>query len=355
LDSKGDTMQHRTSGLLLCALMGMAWALEIPASEDARILAPPVFDTELLHTNESKPAETATRDRALSMLLVREPLQPADEPAPEQSHSEAPARDPARWRESLAAELGAGFAIERCGPLMVASDVPRSKRRHRLLRTLHACHDALQRDYFRTAPQQPVVVFAFRNRESYRYNLKRLWNEMPISPYGHYNYTRGHVVCNVATGTGTVVHETVHAMMDADMPRAPVWIAEGIATLYEQCGFDGRELHGRLNWRLPELKRRIRAGDATRLADLLQMDDADFNRSDQSLNYATARYLCYYLEQRGLLRQFYRTYRDRFTEDPTGRRFLEEITGKPLETLEAEWRGWVLELPPWNVRSVAAR
>ncbi|MFW5857966.1 MAG: hypothetical protein ACOCX4_08810, partial [Planctomycetota bacterium] len=189
-------------------------------------------------------------------------------------------------KRSLARRLGDGFAVVRHGPILLASDLPRKTLNERPLRTLKVAWRVFRADYFDTPPTRPVVIFAFRDRESYRYNLRRLWNETPISPYGHYNYARGHVVCNAATGLGTMVHETVHALMDADMPRAPIWIAEGIASLYEQCTYRDGTLKGLPNWRLPELQRKMDTPLCTPLAEVLTMDDAAFKREKESLHYA---------------------------------------------------------------------
>jgi hypothetical protein len=199
-----------------------------------------------------------------------------------------------------------------------------------------------------------VTIFAFRDRESYRYNLRRLWNEEPISPYGHYHYARRQIVFNCSTGLGTMVHEMVHALMDAEMPRAPIWFAEGLASLYEHCSFRDGRIRGVANWRLPELQAALAAGECPSLAGILTMSDAEFKGPRESLHYAVVRHFCLYLEEQGLLRRFYRRYRDRFAEDPSGRRFLEEVCEAPLAQLDARWQAWARDLPSGRGRVAAA-
>jgi len=69
---------------------------------------------------------------------------------------------------------------------------------------------------------------------------------------------------NIATGGGTLVHEMTHALMAPDFPQAPIWISEGLASLYEQCRVEKQSLKGDPNWRLPELKRALKREDITK-------------------------------------------------------------------------------------------
>jgi hypothetical protein len=252
----------------------------------------------------------------------------------------------------LRTQLGTDFHVARYGEIFLASDLPIVQFRGKVATTLLLCQRALQADYFQTDLRQPVVVYAFRDRESYTRHLRALWNEAPISPYGHYNYLRRHVVFNAQTGLGTMVHELTHALMDTEMPFAPIWFAEGLASLYEQCRIEGKRILGVHNWRLPELKRKLDTPAFTGLSLLLRMDDQSF-KAKESLHYAEARYLCMYLEEKGLLRKFYRLYRDGFDEDPTGRRTLERVCGRPLFAIEREWKVWVRSLAPSSQKVVA--
>ncbi|HWP40682.1 MAG TPA: hypothetical protein VNL70_07125, partial [Tepidisphaeraceae bacterium] len=152
------------------------------------------------------------------------------------------------------------------------------------------------------------------------------------------------MLMNVATGTGTLVHELVHALMRADFPDAPGWFNEGLASLYEQCTLDGQTITGLKNWRLPALKQAIQENRLRPLSELI--DDPRFYRQDLTgLNYAQARYLLMYLQEKGLLREYYRRFRAARGEDPTGRKTLENlIAPQSLDDLDRAWRAWVLAL-----------
>ena len=63
--------------------------------------------------------------------------------------------------------------------------------------------------------------------------------------------------------------------------------------------------------------------------------------------YAYARYIVYYLQEKGKLQDFY----TKFLEDKkdlTGATALAAVLGEDLETFEPKWRKWVLAIPYTN-------
>src|SRR6185369_3440763 len=121
---------------------------------------------------------------------------------------------------------------------------------------------------------------------------------------------------NIATGTGTLVHEIVHPYVRANFPRCPAWFNEGLGSLYEQCGERDGHIVGYPNWRLPGLQRAIQASSVPSFAELTATTDAQFYGEDKGTNYAEARYLCYYLQEQGLLHKFYRAFAANQERDP---------------------------------------
>jgi hypothetical protein len=163
----------------------------------------------------------------------------------------------------------------------------------------------------------------------------------------HFGFFRPHdrvMLMNVATGTGTLVHELTHALMAPDFPAVPDWFNEGLASLYEQSSVGDGTIKGLPNWRLPALQRAIRAGELRPTEQLIV--DADF-RSPQrvGINYAHARYIMLYLQERGQLQRFYRSFRDRSKDDHTGlATFKDLIAPQNIDAFDAEWQKWVLGL-----------
>ena len=130
---------------------------------------------------------------------------------------------------------------------------------------------------------------------------------------------------NISTGGGTLVHEIVHPFVAANFPNCPAWFNEGLGSLYEQSGEVDGEIHGYTNWRLPRLQEAIRKGNLTSFETLCHTTDSEFYEKDRGTNYAQARYLCYYLQQKGLLKTYYRRFLAGRKDDPVG---LQDAEGR---------------------------
>ena len=175
-------------------------------------------------------------------------------------------------------------------------------------RTVKWAVDKLKQDYFTKDPKEILDIWLFKDSASYERNAVALFGDKPTTPYGYYSSAHKALVMNISTGGGTLVHEIVHPFIEANFPNCPPWLNEGLGSLYEQCGEVDGHIHGYTNWRLPGLQDAIKAGTLTSFKKLLAMDNHAFYDDDRGANYAQARYLCYYLQQRGLLVKFYREF-----------------------------------------------
>ena len=151
-----------------------------------------------------------------------------------------------------------------------------------------------------------------------------------------------------------LLHEFVHALHHADVAAArqshPIWLVEGLATLFEACNLTPLGLRPQVNLRLLTLQKAIRTKQTIPLERLITLTPKAFNR-DALLCYAESRYLLLYLHQQGRLRDFYRTYKAAYAKDRTGKHALEKILGKRLFEFEDDWQGWATQLQlPWGER-----
>jgi hypothetical protein len=150
---------------------------------------------------------------------------------------------------------------------------------------------------------------------------------------------------NIATGGGTLCHEIVHAFIASNFPDCPAWFNEGLACLYEQCGSRAGRVVGLTNWRLAGLKTEIRAGTLPSFETLLGTTTRRFYNMRRGNNYAQARYLCYYLQEKGLLVKFYGAFRRNVKKDPSGYRTLKNILDEDdMADFQGRWEKWVLQL-----------
>ena len=125
---------------------------------------------------------------------------------------------------------------------------------------------------------------------------------------------------NLATGGGTLTHELTHALVDFDFPEVPAWFNEGLASLHEQCRFrSDPRARGSRGWStggLPPLRKLAESGQLRPLEALLA--ERNFRGPREGTNYAQARYFCMYMQKKGVLEEFYRTFRDDRAADPRG-------------------------------------
>ena len=150
---------------------------------------------------------------------------------------------------------------------------------------------------------------------------------------------------NIRTGGGTLVHEIVHPFMAANFPGCPAWFNEGLASLYEQASEKDGHIIGLTNWRLRGLKDAIEEKRLPAFRELTATTDNGFSNSDRGDNYAQARYLCHYLQERCLLVKFYQSFVKNYGDDPTGYRTLTTVLGeKDMADFQRRWEKYVLAL-----------
>jgi len=141
------------------------------------------------------------------------------------------------------------------------------------------------------------------------------------------------------------VHEIVHPFIEANFPNCPPWLNEGLGSLYEQSGEVDGHIHGYTNWRLPGLQKAIESGKLPSFKTLLSLNSGSFYNDEQGTNYAQSRYLCYYLQQRGLLIKFYREFTANQKADPTGYQTLQRILRtRDMNAFKLKWQKYVLGL-----------
>lgn len=241
--------------------------------------------------------------------------------------------------------LGRGFHVRYEWPFVAAGNISRREFDRIFNSSIMGSYRCLRRDYFPTEPNRLITVYLFKNDDDYRHYASELFGDDPDTPYGYFSPTHHALIMNIATGTGTLVHEMTHPLLDHDFPDCPTWFNEGLASLHEQCTWRSGSLVGLPNWRLPALQKAIREGKPLALKELMaKTNAAKFYGQDKGLNYATARYLCQYVQQRGKLKEFYALLKRNIAEDPSGEKALEAVLGSPLAEIEPAWQKWVMTL-----------
>jgi hypothetical protein len=79
--------------------------------------------------------------------------------------------------------------------------------------------------------------------------------------------------------------------------------------------------------------------------ELTSTTNSEFYSADQGTNYSQARYLCYYLQEQGQLRQFYRDFVANQGVDPNGYNTLMKTLGESdMVAFQKKWEEFVLGL-----------
>ena len=246
--------------------------------------------------------------------------------------------------ETRAAELekkltGQGFTVVITAPFVVVGDGGAKEVKHIANGFLHDKAMMMEKDFFAKRPEKLIEVWLFHNEKSFRAGAKKFFNDEPDTPYGYYSSDASALIMNV-NGLGTLSHELVHPYMEANFGEPASWFNEGLASLFERPSERKGHIIGLPNWRLPNLKKEIRAKTLPSLAKLVATTREEFYGASWDA-YAQARYLIYYLQEHGKLKAFYdAALADK--KDATAKAALESVLGEDLDAFDPKWRKWVL-------------
>ncbi|HEV8607260.1 MAG TPA: hypothetical protein VGQ99_18115 [Tepidisphaeraceae bacterium] len=245
----------------------------------------------------------------------------------------------------LKERVPAGFSIVIQEPFVVIGDGGAVAVGRYSTGTVKWAVDHLKADFFQKDPEEILDIWLFKDRESYNKYTKEIFNDTPGTPYGYFSHKHKALIMNIATGGGTLVHEIVHPFMYANFPECPPWFNEGLGSLFEQCDERDGHITGATNWRLGGLQKAIKAGSVPSFKALMAMNSSEFYNEDRGTNYAQARYLCYYLQERGLLVGFYKQFLANQKEDPSGFKTLKKVLAEEdMEAFKKKWEGFVMKL-----------
>lgn len=256
-----------------------------------------------------------------------------------------PAHEVEEHLDGLREKALGGFVVVYSAPFAIAGQGSRESVEEIAEQVVGIPVKWLKREYFKRDPQDIVTLWMFEGEASYRSHVNRLFGGVPVSPYGYYDRCDRIVAADISLGLGTVIHEMVHALMDANFPACPPWFNEGLASLYEHTDTKDGRVRGLVNWRLSGLKRAIERKKLASFHDIFEMSPGEFYDEKRGMHYAASRYLLYYLQERNLLSVYYHRFVERHEADSGGEASLLEVLGvSDLEAFQREWEGYVMGL-----------
>jgi len=142
-------------------------------------------------------------------------------------------------------------------------------------------------------------------------------------------------------------HEFVHLMHFAHMERTgqrhPIWVQEGLASLYEDYTLraDGSiEFHP--NIRFNFARRQVTSRTARSWRELFELNGGQF-MDDAERHYPQVRAIFEFFAREGKLEEFYRQLGKTIEQDPSAAAAVEKAFGMPLSSVEDRWRKWMIE------------
>ena len=264
---------------------------------------------------------------------------------------------------------GAVFAADTVGQFVVASlaSQPASWRRDAgelLTRQM----EFFERRFGMRRPDSVLTLYLVPNEETMGRVAATLHGLTP--PYQALGYsvlTDLSMVIRTTGPLGSALHENTHLMLKLNLPDAPPWFDEGLASLYEVSKFAGDELRGTPNWRgqiLAEFGYRDGRGPSSE--QLLDMPYEAFHLADefeQAVHYAHARYLVLFVQEREKLPALLEALRNRRTidfaaktDDVVVRRpgkgadlaTTAAVLGMAPREVEPAFRAWLVTVLPTN-------
>lgn len=230
-------------------------------------------------------------------------------------------------------------------PFVVVGDESPERVRAHASGTVRWAVEHLKQDFFTKDPDRILTIWLFGGKPSYDDAVRRFFKNSPDTPYGFYSSDHHALVMNIATGGGTLVHEIVHPFVEANIPDCPAWINEGLGSLFEQSAERNGHIIGLTNWRLAGLQKAIGRGAVPSFHTLTHTTRHEFYSEDPGTNYSQSRYLLYYLQEHGLLLDFWKTYAKDRASDPSGYTSLTKVLGeKDLGDFKKRWEAEVLQL-----------
>lgn len=241
---------------------------------------------------------------------------------------------------TLRESLPEGFTLAWEKPFLVIGNEAPEKVRSRGRDVVRWSRDLLLKDFFERAPRHLEEVWVFKDAPTYVKYSRALFATNPSTPYGFYLSSRNAMVMNIKPGYGTLTHELVHPFMHENWPDGPAWLNEGLGSLFEQPAERAGHFIGNVNWRLPTLQAAIADRSAPKLSALIRLSDDAFYDDDSGVHYAMARYLCYWLQERGQLVGFVQLALKR--RDAVAA--LRETLGGEPDDFQKEWESFVMGL-----------
>src|SRR4030095_3904575 len=235
------------------------------------------------------------------------------------------------------------FSVTKYKYFVIFSELDINQTRSLISNDIRNTINAMKNFYVDKVPENITPIIIFSDFERYKqFSLSNYdIEENDLSPYGFFKISKNVIVIKYVSWKGSTPHEITHRFLRTDFPEIPSWFDEGFAALHEKASYKNGNLIGEFNWRIISLRNALKNNTYTGLRKLVKSNDDEFYGNRAPFYYAQARYLLKYLQEKDLLREYYKSYRDTYEKDKTGITQLEKILDKPLSQIDEEYLEYV--------------
>ena len=206
------------------------------------------------------------------------------------------------------------------------------------------------------ARAQWKMLFDNRFDEYVTVVIPRVAGDLPARLGGAYDPSKRQLI--VRSIGMVLTHEFTHALHFADQSALgqahPIWVIEGLATLFESSRMVGGVAEPLPNHRANIIKGIVRRKATIPWPEFFKLSHREF-MSKNSTAYPQGRYIFMYLHEKGLLKKWYDAYTSGYEKDDSGAKAIEKVTGKSLKKAEAAWLAWVAKLKEVPLRLSASQ
>lgn len=206
--------------------------------------------------------------------------------------------------------------------------------------------ECLWRGLFDHKPDQPLYIVLLTAQDSPKI--------LPAGVGGFFNNAANMLFCGdmptfKLLRASVVTHEFTHALHWADQmaykQEHPIWLTEGLATLFETARREDGKLIPLPSARLSVIQQAVKADRSIPWSVFTKLSQPQF-MAGANLAYSQARCMVFYLHEKGLLKAFYDEYTKAasYAGDKSAMEAFEVATGKSAAAVERDWKEWVLTL-----------
>lgn len=196
-------------------------------------------------------------------------------------------------------------------------------------------------------PVTPWVLVALPNQRDYAAFARAKYGDAWQRIGGVYSHDSKTLVAKDMGST--LRHEFWHVLHWRDMDRLgqrhPIWIMEGLCSLFEDVEVSGGVPRPLPSYRTNQAGQLARTGKMTPWEVMFKLDQKKFIGTRPLAFYGQSRSIFMWLYEEGKLKEWYTAYTGSYKEDPTGLKAFEIAFGKPAKQVERDFKAWMRSFP----------